>query len=147
MLMRKLNYENEISTIETFISQQLKIAGFKNIIIGLSGGIDSAVTAALAVKTIGRENVFGVMMPYSTSSFSSLEDAEYLANKLGITYRIIEITPMVDKYFQLYEPEAGIMRKANIMARERMCVLYDLSAKLSALVAGTNNQNYEIIYL
>ncbi|MCF7793740.1 MAG: NAD+ synthase [Candidatus Cloacimonetes bacterium] len=137
--MRNLNYDFEIEKIVKFIKRQLKNAGFKKIIVGLSGGIDSSVTAALAVKAIGKENVFGVLLPYKTSHPDSLKHALVVAKLLEIEHRIIDISPMVDAYFNSYEPEADFLRIGNRKARERMCVLYDLSAKKKALVAGTGN--------
>jgi NAD+ synthase len=127
--------------IVEFIIQQLSTAGYKRIVVGLSGGIDSAVTAALSVKAVGKENVKAVMLPYRKSHPDSLNHARLVADKLGIEYQIVDISPMVDAYFDLYEPEADQMRRGNRMARERMCVLYDLSAKYKALVAGTGNRS------
>jgi NAD+ synthase len=137
MIERNLNVEIE-KTVE-FIRNQLTEAGFENIIVGLSGGIDSSVTAALCVKAMGKEHVFGVMLPYRKSHPDSLEHAKEVAEYLGIDYRIVDISPMIDAYFQTYENDADHLRKGNRMARERMCVLYDLSAKHNALVAGTGN--------
>jgi NAD+ synthase len=139
--MRKLNYQNEIEKITEFIKQQLNKAGFTKLIVGLSGGIDSSVTAALCVKAIGKENVLGVMLPYKKSHPDSLEHAKQVAEQLGIKYEIVDISPMVDAYFENYALDVDILRKGNRIARERMCVLYDLSAKYKALVAGTGNRS------
>jgi NAD+ synthase len=133
--------EKVISEIVKFICDQMTKAGFKNLIVGLSGGLDSAVTAALSVKAVGRDNVFGVMMPHRKSHLDSLSHAKLIAEQLGIKYQIVDISPMVDSYFTNYEPEADILRRGNRMARERMCVLYDLSAKHKALVVGTGNKS------
>ena len=127
--------------IVDFIIQQLSQAGYKRIVVGLSGGIDSAVTAALCVKALGKDKVKAVMLPYRKSHPDSLNHAQLLADKLGIDYEIVDISPMVDAYFDTYEPEADQLRRGNRMARERMCVLYDLSAKYDALVAGTGNRS------
>ena len=137
--MRKLNLYVQIGNIVKFIKEQLQNANMENIVIGLSGGIDSAVVAALCVKAIGAENVYGVMLPYRSSHDDSLEHAKLVAEKFNIKYRIVEITKMVDAYFDNFEPDANALRRGNRMARERMCVLYDLSAKYKALVAGTGN--------
>ena len=139
--MRKLDYKNEIKKIIEFIQQEFSKAGLSKLIIGLSGGIDSAATTALSIKAIGKENVIAVMMPYKNSHPDSLKHAEELAEILGIQYEIIDISPMVDAYFDKYESDADILRKGNLMARERMCILYDLSAKYQALVAGTGNRS------
>ncbi len=139
--MRELNYQNEIEKITEFIKQQLNKAGFTKLIVGLSGGIDSSVTAALCIKAIGKENVFGVMLPYRKSHPDSLEHAKQLAERLEIKYEVVDISQMVDVYFKKYAADADILRKGNRIARERMCVLYDLSAKYKALVAGTGNKS------
>ncbi len=139
--MQELNYQDEIEKIREFIKQQLNKAGFTRVLVGLSGGIDSSVTATLCVKTIGKENVFGVMLPYRKSHPDSLEHAEQVAKQLGIKYEVVDISPMVDAYFENYATDADILRKGNRIARERMCVLYDLSAKYKALVAGTGNRS------
>ncbi|HPR16926.1 MAG TPA: NAD(+) synthase, partial [Candidatus Cloacimonadota bacterium] len=137
--MRELDYNPVIEKTTKFIREQLQNSGFGRIIVGLSGGIDSAVTAALCVKAIGNENVKGFMLPYRNSHPDSLNHATEVAEKLGIEYRVIDISPMVDSYYSTYEPEADPMRMGNLMARERMCVLFDQSAKYKALVAGTGN--------
>jgi NAD+ synthase len=139
--MRELNYQNEIEKITEFIKLQLNKAGFTRVLVGLSGGIDSSVTAALCVKAIGKENVFGVMLPYRKSHPDSLEHAKQVAMQLGIKYEAVDISLMVDAYFENYATDADILRKGNRIARERMCVLYDLSAKYKALVAGTGNRS------
>ncbi len=137
--MRVIDIDEQVELMVTFIKEQLTSAGFSKLIVGLSGGVDSSVTAALCVKAVGAENVIGVMLPYRKSHPDSLNDALELANMLGIKHKLINISPMVDSYFENYEQDADILRKGNRMARERMCVLYDLSAKYQALVAGTGN--------
>ena len=139
--MRKLDYQKEIEMITHFIKHQLNKSGFTKLIVGLSGGIDSSLTATLCVKAVGKENVFGVMLPYRKSHPDSLEHAKQVAEQLDINYEIIDISPMVDVYFETYANDADILRKGNRIARERMCVLYDLSAKHKALVAGTGNKS------
>ncbi len=139
--MRNINLNEEIIRIIEFIRTELTKAGLSKLIIGLSGGIDSAVTTTLSTKAIGKENVIAVMMPYKSSHPDSLKHAEEFAKILGIQYEIIDISPMVDAYFDNYASNADILRKGNLMARERMCILYDLSAKFQALVAGTGNRS------
>jgi len=139
--MREIELSKQIELILEFIGEQLSQSGFEKLIIGLSGGIDSAVTAALCVKAIGAENVYGVMLPYRTSRDDSLEHAILLADQFKIKYEVTDISPMVDAYLQNYAADADILRKGNRMARERMCVLYDLSTKYKALVAGTGNKS------
>ena len=139
--MRKLDYKNEIVKISSFLETYLTASGFKKLIIGISGGIDSALSAALAVKAIGKENVIGVLMPYKLSNPESLQDGKILCSHLDITYKVVDISKMVDAYFEANDPEADKLRFGNWMARTRMCVLFDLSAKYDALVVGTTNQS------
>lgn len=139
--MRNIDIKTEIDNITNFIKEQLSKANFQKLIVGLSGGIDSAVTCASAVKAIGKENVYAVIMPYRLSNPDSLGDAKEVAEFLGIEYEIVDISPMVDSYFDKYEQNADILRRGNRLARERMCVLYDLSSKYKALVAGTGNRS------
>ena len=137
--MRKIDLNVQIELIVEFINKQLTSAGFSKLIVGLSGGIDSSVTVAICVKAIGADNVFGVMLPYRKSHPDSLNHAIEVAETLKMKHEVIDISPMVDSYFGEYAVNADILRKGNRMARERMCVLYDLSAKYKALVAGTGN--------
>ncbi len=139
--MHEINMNKVISKILVFIKRQLKKAGFTRVIVGLSGGIDSSVTAALCIKALGKENVLGVMLPYRKSHPDSFEHAKQVAEQLGIKYEVVDISPMVDAYFENYAVDADILRKGNRIARERMCILYDLSAKYKALVAGTGNRS------
>lgn len=139
--MRQLNIENEVARIVAFIQNKLKSTGFSKTIVGLSGGIDSALTASLCVKALGSQNVYGVMMPYKNSHPDSLGHASLLAQHLNISYQVVDISLMVDEYFKHYAPDADLLRKGNFMARIRMCTLFDLSAKHQAIVAGTSNKS------
>lgn len=122
-----------------FIANEVRKAGFSRVVVGLSGGVDSALSAYLGAKALGAENVWGLMMPYRTSSPESREHAELVVKRLGIQSDVIEITPMVDAYFERF-PESDQVRRGNKMARERMTVLFDHSATLKALVLGTSNK-------
>ena len=126
--------------LEAFVKEELKKAGFKKAVIGLSGGVDSALAAAITVGAIGAENLKGVMMPYKSSNPNSLKDAEAVAAHLGIETCKVEITPMVDAFFDTYEKDANGLRRGNVMARNRMIVLYDFSSKDNSLVMGTGNK-------
>lgn len=139
-MMRILDLNTEMNRITDFIRDYLSTAGFCKLILGLSGGVDSAVSAALAVRAIGKDNVTAIMMPYKNSHPDSLNDAVQLAEKLGIAHRVVDITVITDAYFDTFEPDAPPLRRGNWMARSRMCVLFDLSAKLNALVMGTSNR-------
>ena len=113
-------------------------------VVGLSGGVDSAVTAFLCARALGPDNVYAFALPYATSSPQSLGDARLAADALGITLRTIEITPAVNGYLQ-FEPGAGARRRGNVMARTRMTVLFDQSAKLGALPVGTGNKTERLL--
>jgi NAD+ synthase len=139
--MRSLDFVKEIESIKLFIKNMLEEAHFERVIIGLSGGIDSSLVATLCKLALSERNVLGVMMPYKKSDKKSFEHAKLLANFLKIEYLTVPVTDMVDAYFDNYEPEADMLRRGNRMARERMCILYDLSAKHQALVAGTTNKS------
>jgi NAD+ synthase len=139
--MRQIDSSHEISKTSQFLKDYLLSSGLTKYIIGVSGGIDSALAAALAVNAIGPENVIGLLLPYRDSHPDSTADGKLLCNHLGIQYQTIDISPMVDAWFDNYEPEADKLRRGNLMARSRMCVLFDLSAKYKALVLGTSNQS------
>ena len=113
-------------------------------VVGLSGGVDSAVTAYLCARALGPENVYAFRMPYATSSPGSLADAQLVVDDLGINCRTIEITAAVDGYLQ-FEPDADARRRGNVMARTRMLILFDQSAKLDALPIGTGNKTERLL--
>lgn len=113
-------------------------------VVGLSGGVDSAVSTYLAVRALGAANVCAVRMPYKVSSPESLEHARLVVEDLGIAERTIPITGMVDAYLA-EEPEAGAHRIGNVCARCRMIVLFDQSAKLGALPIGTGNKSERLL--
>ncbi|MGA8534336.1 MAG: NAD+ synthase [Candidatus Tumulicola sp.] len=113
-------------------------------VIGLSGGVDSAVTAFLCARALGADNVFAFRLPYATSSGASLSDAQLVVDALGVHCRTIDISDAVDGYLQ-FEPDAGGRRRGNVMARTRMVVLFDQSAKLGALPIGTGNKTERML--
>lgn len=128
-----------------FIREETNKAGLASVVLGLSGGIDSALAAFLAARALGPEHVYAVMLPYRTSSRESLRDAESIAAELGLSAVTIDITPMVDAYFDSANcadesPEAARLRKGNVIARARMIALYDVSSIKRALVLGTSNK-------
>jgi NAD+ synthase len=111
----------------------------ERVVLGLSGGVDSALAAFLAAEALGPENVLGIRMPYRTSSQESLDHAALVIAAIGIANETIEITPQIDAYFAT-RPDATPLRRGNKMARERMTVLYDHSASWRGLVLGTSNK-------
>src|SRR5262249_45684895 len=135
--------------IAGFIRGQLRQAGFERAVLGLSGGIDSALVAFLAAEAIGAERLLCVLMPYRTSSPASRGDAEEVVRRLGCAAELVDISPMVDGYFGRdgvegaggpEALEASPLRRGNFAARMRMSVLYDRSVSWQGLVVGTGNK-------
>ena len=127
-----------------FIRGQLHQAGFERAVLGLSGGIDSALVAYLVAEAVGAERLLCVLMPYRTSSPASREDAEAVVADLGCPSELVEITPMVDAFYGA-DSEASPLRRGNFMARMRMAVLYDRSVTFGGLVVGTGNKTESLI--
>jgi NAD+ synthase len=141
-----------VRVITGFIRGQLEQTGFQRVVVGLSGGVDSATVAFLVARAIGSDNLLAVRMPYSTSSDASEADALRVVDALGCHTERVEITPMVDPMLsRISSPEAPVpgdvlnVRRGNVMARQRMIVLYDRSAEFDALVAGTSNKTEALL--
>ena len=130
--------------IADFIRGQLRQAGFERTVLGLSGGIDSALVAYLTAEAIGPEQLLCVLMPYRTSSPASRSDAEEVVRRLGTASELVDISPMVDGYFGP-DTDASPLRRGNFMARMRMSVLYDRSVTWGGLVVGTGNKTESLI--
>jgi NAD+ synthase len=133
-----------------FIADEIAKTGLRRAVIGLSGGIDSALSAYLSAEALGAENVLAVRMPYRTSSADSLEDADRVIAALGLSSLTIPITEMADPLIDRF-PDMSNTRKGNIMARLRMTILYDQSVTWGGLVMGTSNKTelllgYSTIY-
>ena len=122
------------------LGKYLEETGFTRFVLGLSGGVDSALTAALCAQVQGAGKVYAYMLPYRTSSKDSRIDAEAVASSLKINLDLVDISPMADAYNAL-TPGISPLRLGNVLARLRMIVLFDKSAELSALVAGTGNRS------
>ena len=131
--------------IGEFIRAQLDQAGFEKVLLGLSGGIDSALVAYLAAEAIGPEHVLAVLMPYRTSSPESRADAEAVVADLGCGSELVDISAIVDGYFEDGREDAAQLRRGNFMARARMMVLYDHSVTWGGLVIGTGNKTETLI--
>lgn len=123
-----------------FIRQEVRKFGFNRVVLGVSGGIDSALSATLAAEALGPENVVGIMLPYRTSSPESEGHARILIEQLGIVSDIIDITPMAEPLFEHYGGDLSNLRRGNILARLRMVAVFDRSAAENALVLGTSNK-------
>lgn len=135
--------EGTAKRICDFIREMLSGAGRAKLVVGLSGGLDSAVATSLAARAIGGANLVALNMPYKTSAAQSLADARHLAKELGISLQVVEISPMVDPYITFY-PEMSAVRRGNLMARARMMVLFD-HAHADALVLGTGNKTEALL--
>ena len=137
-----------VEVIVDFIRRQLEQAGFSRLVVGLSGGVDSATVAFLAARAIGSDSLLAVRMPYATSSEASETDAMRVVTALGCRTERVEITPMVEPMLALItddDPTARNVRRGNVMARQRMIVLYDRSAAFDALVIGTSNKTEALL--
>ena len=134
-----LNVDVARTVLKTFLRDEIRKVGIEHAVVGLSGGIDSALACYLVAQAIGAHNVYAVRMPYRTSSPDSLEHAQLVIDALGVHSETVEITDMVDPLIAR-TPEMTPLRKGNLMARARMIVLYDRSAAHRALVVGTSNK-------
>ncbi len=134
-----INTELAREILVGFIKSEVTRIGVSHAVVGLSGGLDSALSCALAAEALGAENVLAVRMPYKASSKDSLEHAQLLIDQLGVPNKTIEITDMVEPIFNL-DPDISKLRKGNIMARERMIVIFDQSEVFKGLVIGTSNK-------
>ncbi|MHB8077850.1 MAG: NAD+ synthase [Candidatus Krumholzibacteriia bacterium] len=132
--------EQAAATAAAFVADTVATVGASGVVVGLSGGIDSAVAAAIAVRGLGAARVQGLLLPYATSAPTSLSDARAVADCLGVATDLCDITAVVDALLQLL-PETNRVRRGNVMARVRMIALYDLSAREQALVLGTGNRS------
>jgi NAD+ synthase len=122
-----------------FIANEVRKVGVERVVVGLSGGVDSAVSAMLAAEALGKENVLGIQMPYRLSSEESLRHADAVVEASGIESMRIDISAQIDAYFERFA-DADRTRRGNKMARERMTILYDHSSRWKALVLGTSNK-------
>ena len=142
-----------VEVVVGFISAQMAQTGFERIVLGLSGGVDSATVAFLCARAVGPDNVLAVRMPYRSSSEASETDALRVVDALGCRTERVEITPMVEPLLELIGPNGDTpipsdtlnVRRGNVMARQRMIVLYDRSAAFDALVAGTSNKTEALL--
>jgi NAD+ synthase len=135
----RINTDLARTVLKTFLRDEIRKVGVERAVIGLSGGIDSALACYLAAQAIGAHNVYAVQLPYRTSAPDSLEHARLVVEALGVQSETVEITDMVDPLIAR-TPDITPLRKGNLMARARMIVLYDRSAAQRGLVVGTSNK-------
>ncbi len=147
----RLDYDRLSRELSSWIRDRVEEAGVEGIVVGVSGGVDSATTLALSVKALGRERVLGLVMPDSTvTPREDVEDAKSLLESLGVVYHVIDIAPIVDVYkgaIPVYEDEDGPDRipVGNLRARIRMSLLYYYANKKRLLVAGTGDRSEILI--
>jgi len=135
----RLDNERVRGRLVGFIRDETRAAGFDRAVVGVSGGVDSALSVTLAAEALGREKVLGVLLPSASSSPSSEADAADLLRRIGVNSEKIDISPVVDA-FLARDPSIGRVRRGNVMARARMIALFDLSARDGAIVVGTSNK-------
>lgn len=128
-----------------FLRSEIRRRRFQKVVVGLSGGVDSSLTATLCRRALGAEAVKGFLLPYRTSSEESRDHALLLADELGIETREIDITEAVDGYAERFEAGMSDHRRGNVAARQRMIVLFDQAAKLDALPVGTGNKSERLL--
>ena len=133
-------------TLVEFIREEVqRRRNFERVVVGVSGGVDSAVSLTLACRALGPENVYGFRLPYRSSSQDSLDHAQLALEATGAHGRTIEISDAIDRYVDQYEPEISPLRKGNLMARLRAVILFDQSAGLHALPLGTGNKSERLL--
>lgn len=139
--MRKLNYEKLVENISNWIKNYVKVANLEGAVVGISGGIDSAVTTSLCIKGLGKEKVQGLGLPCESIS-QDLEDAKSVAQYLGVPFEVIDLTSSYNSLVKIL-PSDTITNKialANIKPRLRMITLYSIAQSLGYLVGGTGNR-------
>jgi NAD+ synthase len=136
----RINTEIARTILVGFLRSELGRRSPKHAVIGLSGGLDSAVSLALAVEALGAENILAVRMPFRTSAPDSLEHAQWLIDQYHVHSKTIDISPVVDAFVE-QDPAVSRGRRGSIMARTRMVVLYDQSRAFDGLVVGTSNKS------
>ena len=139
-----INCPFAVRILTAFIRAEFGRIGYDKAVLGLSGGLDSSVCAALAALALGPKNVLGLILPYGRRFPAEASDARSVAKALRIRTETIDIAPMVDAYFERH-PADDRVRRGNKMARERMSILYDISARDHALILGTSNKTELLI--
>lgn len=141
----ELNPVKTIKKLTEFVGDEVKKRGFSKTIVGLSGGLDSAVVSYLAVRALGAENVRGVFLPYGKMLLTDLTLARLVADNLKIKAAEFDISPVVDQFCRMVDTDKDRVARGNIMARVRMIFLYHLSRDHNSLVLGTSNKSERML--
>jgi NAD+ synthase len=139
-----LNASQSINSLTKFIQNTVADAGYSKVVLGVSGGVDSSLSAFLSVRALGPDNVLALRLPYRTSSPESLEHAQLIIDQLGVKSKTIDITAAADALLENF-PDATSVRGGNVMARVRMVNIYDQSAAFQGLVVGTGNKTETLL--
>lgn len=145
--MKRVDPKQTTKALIRFIKNAFQKAGFTRAVIAMSGGIDSSTSCALAVRALGKENIYPLLLPYGMLNKEGVTDTLLFINVLQVPKRNvtqIDITPLVDPIFSL-DPTMDIIRKGNLMARTRMILLFDQAKKRKALVIGTENKSEHLL--
>ena len=140
-----LNLDLLERALVSFLAEELSVSGLGGYVVGLSGGVDSAVSAALAVRAVGRERVFAFALPGPTSDPQSLADGRLVAQELGLPLEVLELAPVVEPLVALVGASGDRIRVGNLHARLRMTVLFDQAKRLRSLVLGTSNKSETLL--
>ncbi len=140
-----LNLDLLERALVSFLAEELSVSGLGGYVVGLSGGVDSAVSAALAVRAVGRERVFAFALPGPTSDPQSLADGRLVAQELGLPLEVLELAPVVEPLVALVGASGDRLRVGNLHARLRMTVLFDQAKRLRSLVLGTSNKSETLL--
>jgi NAD+ synthase len=138
--MNKVDCRTVETVLVRFIRDSIHKNGFQRGLVGVSGGLDSAVILALVRKALGKTHTFALLMPYRLSAKESMIHGRLICTRLGVPHELIDISPMVDAFFRRY-PTDNPVQVGNKCARERMSVLYDFSVRKRAMVVGTSNKS------
>lgn len=140
-IQKALNINTDLaqSILKNFIKIEIRRSGFERAVIGVSGGVDSALSCFLTAEALGSENVLALHLPYETTPDLATEHAMQVIEISGVQHKSMDIAPFVDPIFERI-PQADRIRQGNIMARMRMILLYDQSVEFNALVMGTSNK-------
>ncbi len=140
----EFHIEEATEILTNAFRREIQKTGLGRVVVGVSGGIDSALTLMIAAKALGPQNVFAFYIPYRTSSPDSLKHGKEVVAVAGVAAEEISIADMADAYFA-EQKDISPLRMGNVMARLRMIVLYDQSARMDALVAGTSNKTESLL--